>query len=103
MTNDNPARETLARLRASIDNIDSAIVHMLAERFRCTEAVGELKAVNELPPHDPERESAQANRLRVLAGQAGLDPDFAERLHRIVVEEAVRNHRAIATRRKQNP
>ena len=34
----------LARLRASIDNIDAAVVHMLAERFKATKAVGELKA-----------------------------------------------------------
>jgi chorismate mutase len=31
-------------LRDSIDNIDAAIVHMLAERFRCTRGVGKLKA-----------------------------------------------------------
>ena len=34
----------LRDLRDSIDNIDAAIVHMLAERFRCTHAVGKLKA-----------------------------------------------------------
>ena len=34
----------LKRLRASIDNIDAAVVHMLAERFKATKAVGELKA-----------------------------------------------------------
>ena len=36
--------EDLARLRSSIDNIDAALVHLLAERFKCTQAVGELKA-----------------------------------------------------------
>ena len=34
----------LARLRASIDNLDAALVHLLAERFRCTQQVGVLKA-----------------------------------------------------------
>ena len=38
------AREVLAGYRASIDNIDAALIHMLAERFRCTQAVGVLKA-----------------------------------------------------------
>ena len=46
-----PADE-LKRLRASIDNIDAAVVHMLAERFKATKAVGELKAANNLPPAD---------------------------------------------------
>ena len=30
------ARTQLAGYRASIDNIVAALVHMLAERFRCT-------------------------------------------------------------------
>lgn len=32
----------LRDLRDSIDNIDAAIIHMLAERFRCTQRVGVL-------------------------------------------------------------
>ena len=34
----------LAGYRKSIDNIDAALIHMLAERFRITQAVGEYKA-----------------------------------------------------------
>ena len=33
----------LLRLRDSIDNIDAALIHLLAERFKCTQAVGEYK------------------------------------------------------------
>ena len=46
--------EELVQLRATIDNIDAALVHILAERFRCTEKVGHLKARLDLPPADPE-------------------------------------------------
>lgn len=42
--------KTLADLRRSIDNIDAALVHILAERFRCTQAVGKLKATHDMPP-----------------------------------------------------
>ena len=34
----------LATFRKSIDNIDAALIHILAERFRITQAVGEYKA-----------------------------------------------------------
>ena len=34
----------LASLRQSIDNIDAALIHLLAERFKFTQAVGVLKA-----------------------------------------------------------
>ena len=57
----------LAGYRASIDNIDAALIHMLAERFRCTKAVGVLKAEHGLPPADPAREAA-ADRPPAAAG-----------------------------------
>jgi chorismate mutase len=86
----------LLRLRKSIDNIDAALIHMLAERFKCTQAVGEYKAVHNLPPADPAREAAQIARLRKLAEDAKLDPDFAEKFLNFIVKEVIRHHEAIA-------
>jgi chorismate mutase len=90
------AREVLAGYRASIDNIDAALIHMLAERFRCTQAVGVLKATHGLPPADPTREQEQIARLRRLANDAHLDPDFAEKFLNFVVREVIRHHEQIA-------
>ena len=89
----------LQRLRASIDNLDAAIIHLLAERFRVTREVGHLKAEQALPPSDPQREARQVARLRRLASEAGLEPDFAEKFHSFVVAQVVRNHEAIAKSR----
>jgi monofunctional chorismate mutase len=55
-------QDDLKRLRASIDNIDAAVVHMLAERFKATKAVGELKAQHAMPPADKAREAQQIER-----------------------------------------
>jgi len=90
------AMAELLALRASIDNIDAALVHMLAERFKCTQKVGVLKATNDLPPADPAREKIQIERLRQLATQANLDPDFAEKFLNFIVKEVIRHHEAIA-------
>ena len=85
----------LLEMRESIDNIDSAIIHMLAERFRCTQRVGLLKAAHHMPPADPAREAQQIVRLRKLAAAAKLDPDFAEKFHAFVVSEVIRHHEAV--------
>ena len=69
-----PVADELLRLRMSIDNMDAALVHLLAERFKVTKQVGE--------------------RLRALAEEAHLDPEFAEKFLNFVVAEVVRHHEA---------
>lgn len=85
----------LADLRTSIDNIDAGLIYMLAERFRRTKAVGVLKAEHGLPAADPEREKTQIARLRQLASDANLDPDFAEKFLNFIVREVIRHHEQI--------
>lgn len=86
------ARAELNRLRMSIDNLDAALVHLLSERFRCTEEVGRLKARAGLPPADPAREAVQIARLRSLSESSGLDPQFAEKFLQLIISEVIRNH-----------
>lgn len=85
----------LLRLRASIDNLDAVLLHTLAERFKLTQQVGVLKAENDLPPSDKEREARQIERLRSLANEAGLDPEFAEKFLNFIVAEVIRHHEKI--------
>ena len=91
-----PPMETLQKLRHSIDNIDAALVAILAERFRCTQAIGELKSLHKIPPADPKREAQQIARLRRLATEANLDPDFAEKFLNFIICEVIRYHKIIA-------
>ncbi len=92
MTDAEYARAELLRLRGSIDNIDAALIYMLAERFRATQQVGILKAEHEMPASDPKREEQQVARLRALAEEAHLDPEFAEKWFNFVVAEVIRHH-----------
>jgi chorismate mutase len=85
----------LEEIRASIDNIDAALIHVLAERFKYTKRVGKLKAEHNMPPADPERESRQVARLRTLAAEADLDPAFAEKFINFIIDEVIRHHEAI--------
>jgi len=85
----------LNQLRASIDNMDSILIHTLAERFKLTKEVGKLKALHDMPPADKSREAAQIERLRRLAHESGLDPAFAEKFLSFIVAEVIRHHEQI--------
>lgn len=85
----------LFEARQTIDNIDAALIHLLAERFRCTQQVGHIKAVHDLPPADPAREAIQVERMRRLAEESGLDPDFAEKFLAFMICEVIHHHEQI--------
>lgn len=86
------AQALLADLRQSIDNLDAVLVHTLAERFRCTQTVGRLKAEHALPPADPTREARQIERLERMCAESGLDPEFAKKFQRFIIDEVIRHH-----------
>ncbi len=87
----------LLELRSTIDNVDAALVHLLAERFKATQRVGHLKAERGLPASDLAREARQIARLRSLAAESGLDPVFAEKFLAFIVDEVIRHHEEIAS------
>ena len=90
-----PPDPVLAGYRQSIDNIDAALVCLLAERFKVTKAVGDHKAATGLNPADPARETTQIERLRALALTANLDPDFSEAFLRFIITEVIRHHERV--------
>ncbi|MEM7058860.1 MAG: chorismate mutase [Pseudomonadota bacterium] len=92
MSDADRAEELLADLRQSIDNLDAVLVHTLAERFRCTTNVGKLKAEHALPPADPDREARQIERLERMCAESGLDPEFAKKFQRFIIDEVIRHH-----------
>ena len=87
------AAEVLKEHRASIDRLDAVLVYTLAERFAHTQAVGQLKAAYELPASDPNREKIQIERLKRLALDADLDPDFAEKFLNFIISEVIQHHK----------
>lgn len=89
------AQFKLNQLRASIDNMDSILLHTLAERFKLTQEVGKLKALHDMPPADKVREAQQIERLKRLALESGLDPAFAEKFLQFIVAEVIRHHEHI--------
>lgn len=86
----------LTSLRQQIDAIDEELVELLARRFKVTNQVGQLKAALGLQAVDATREAEQAERLQSLAVRHAVNSDLVHRIFRLIVEEVVQNHQAIA-------
>ena len=85
-------------LRQSIDNIDNAVIYLLAERFALTNRIGSIKAQAGFAPYDSNRENEQIARLCTIAHPAGLEQSIAREYHKFVVSESKKRHKLIADR-----
>jgi chorismate mutase len=86
------AAKLLQGHRESIDRLDAILVYTLGERFKQTQSVGALKAQYDLPPSDPIREESQILRLTDLARRADLDPAFAKKFLKFIIQEVIQHH-----------
>lgn len=79
--------EEFRRLRARIDEVDRALVELLAERLERAAEIGALKRAAGLPVVDPEREAEI--RARVAATAAGrLSATECDRLYDVLLSLA---------------
>lgn len=95
-------KKTLLKLRKKLDKIDRKTVQLFSKRFKITEQVGEYKSKNNLPIQDIEREKKQDEKIRQLAQEYGLDPEFASRMLRLTIDQVLKRHQEIKSK-AQNP
>jgi chorismate mutase len=65
----------LGRLREQIEQLDRALIDLIAQRVRLAREVGTEKVVAGLPTLDPEREAAVVQGAVAVAREAGLEID----------------------------
>lgn len=85
-------KEKLEEYRESIDRLDSILTYTLGERFKKTNEIGKIKAKNNLPSTDKNRELKQLKRILKIAKEINLDTVFAKKIFSIIVNEVKNNH-----------
>lgn len=90
----------LAGLRHRIDELDREFIRAVAARLAVCEEVAEVKRGTDTAVIQPQRVRDVVTSRRQLAIDAGVDPDFAEQLFRVLLAEThrieVAGHRADA-------
>ncbi len=90
----------LERIRARIQELDEALIRLLAQRFERVRALGALKAAENLPIEDETREAAlRAHHARV-AEREGIDPALVRRVFEALLAESKVVQRAAGRSRR---
>ncbi|MFG1917352.1 chorismate mutase [Micromonospora sp. NPDC048898] len=75
----------LADIRAQIDELDAALVGLLARREALVRRAAPLKSDTQAV-RAPDRVAQVVARVRTLADEAGADPDLIERIYRAMIQ-----------------
>lgn len=83
-------KESLATHRKAIDNIDEQIIKLLAQRFRHSQIIGQLKKEKNLPIFQKEREEDIIKKRTKTAHHEGLDQQFAKDIFKTILSHSRR-------------
>ena len=75
-------------LRQKINQLDAELINLLSLRSNISQEVAEYKAKNGLPIYQPQREEELFSRIRTMAAEKGLDPDYIESIFRLIIENS---------------
>ncbi|MEK8104649.1 chorismate mutase [Micromonospora sp. M12] len=78
----------LTDLRARIDELDAELVALLARREALVRQAAPLKSDSQAV-RAPDRVAQVVARVRVLASEAGADPDLIERIYRGMIQSFI--------------
>ncbi|OCQ51591.1 T-protein [Photorhabdus australis subsp. thailandensis] len=78
----------LSQLRDQIDEVDKALLALLAKRLELVAEVGEVKSRNGLPIYAPDREMSMFTSRRQEAENFGVPPDLIEDILRRIMRES---------------
>ncbi len=82
------ACESIEDVREAIDGLDREILRLLGRRAGYVAAAAPFKT-DQKGVRAPERQKAMLAKRREWAREAGLDPDFVERLYQYIVSHFV--------------
>ena len=78
----------MSDVRVAIDELDQAIVALLADRLHYIGEAARIKASRDAVRDEPRVEDVIA-KVRAAAAANGMDPDFIEPIYRALVERSI--------------
>jgi isochorismate pyruvate lyase len=90
VTNETSGHDALSDIRDQLDDVDTRLVRLLAERGELIRAVIDYKRARGMDVVDGGREREMLSRIGDLASESGLDPEVARHVLRAVIDAFTR-------------
>ena len=78
----------LEECRKKIDEIDSQILNLLADRNNISKEIGNFKKQNKFEVIDKKREQEIFSRLKVMGEEDGLDKEFVQNIFKLIIRHS---------------
>lgn len=82
----NVISDELEQLRGEVDALDQELIEILVRRFSVTEEIGNVKAKNNLPSEDEQREAKQYKKFKKYADEYGLPREMLKEIFQTVMK-----------------
>ncbi len=86
-------KKKLGEMRDQLDSIDASILQLLSCRFDLTREIGAMKAHEQWPAQDAEREEEQFERLSNLAADLSIPERLVLLIYRNIIDTVLEEHR----------
>ncbi|MGM0507248.1 MAG: chorismate mutase, partial [Bacteroidota bacterium] len=86
-------QKNISEWRERVDKLDRELVRLLSERQEAVSGIFSSKLEGESDIRDEKREAEMLDRIRALATEQGVDPYFAEKLFRDIIEQSLHYQR----------
>ncbi|MBU1703945.1 MAG: chorismate mutase [Nanoarchaeota archaeon] len=78
----------LEELRNKIDNINSQIIQLLAERAEVSKKIADEKKKIGKDIYDPDREEELLKKVKAIAEEKGVSKELVEQIFRMIVDNS---------------
>lgn len=79
--------QTLAPYRQQLDQINQALVDLLAHRMDICRTIARVKSTHQIPMMQPQRVTSTLDTVRALAAERQLRPDYLDTLFTVIIKE----------------
>lgn len=81
-------KESIENLRNEINNIDDQILFLISKRFEISKLIGKIKAKNNIPIFQKNRELFIMNKIKIQSEKYKLNEKIFKKIYEVILKQS---------------